>query len=131
MNSVSKGRYGEYLACKYLKKRHYKILKRNWTCRWGEIDIIALDPLKNLVFVEVKYIKFRKDSVIKISPEAQFTKKKQNSLERAVRLFFAYEKAFQRWQRRGNWQIDLICITKYLGRIETTHYRKIELGIRL
>lgn len=47
------GDFGEDLACKYLKKKKYKILDRNFQTRYGEIDIIAL---KNDVisFVEVK-----------------------------------------------------------------------------
>jgi putative endonuclease len=41
------------LACKYLVKKGYKILERNFFARQGEIDIIALDK-KELVFIEVK-----------------------------------------------------------------------------
>ena len=47
------GKLAEDNATLYLKKKHYKILERNYTCRTGEIDIIA----KNgdiIVFVEVK-----------------------------------------------------------------------------
>lgn len=49
------GRLGENLACRYLKKKGYKILERNFQKREGEIDILALDKkAKMLVFVEVK-----------------------------------------------------------------------------
>ena len=49
-----KGIAGEEKACQYLKKHHWHIIKRNWHCRFGEIDIIAS---KNnlLVFFEVRY----------------------------------------------------------------------------
>ncbi len=47
------GKVGEELTAKYLKKRNYKIIERNYRCPLGEIDIIALDG-KALVFVEVK-----------------------------------------------------------------------------
>lgn len=49
-----KGIAGEEKACRYLKKHHWNIIKRNWHCRFGEIDIIAS---KNnlLVFFEVRY----------------------------------------------------------------------------
>ncbi len=47
------GAQGEEIAGRYLLSRKYKILHRNYRCRYGEIDIIARQ--KNvLVFVEVK-----------------------------------------------------------------------------
>ena len=49
------GKIGEELAAKYLTQNKYKIIQRNFRCKFGEIDIIAYD-LKNkeLVFFEVK-----------------------------------------------------------------------------
>ncbi|HML36940.1 MAG TPA: YraN family protein [Bacillota bacterium] len=47
------GSWGEAAAEKYLKKKGYAILERNFRCRLGEIDIIALDG-RSLVFIEVK-----------------------------------------------------------------------------
>ena len=47
------GKNGEDIVETYLKNKGYKILERNFECRQGEIDIIALDK-KELVFIEVK-----------------------------------------------------------------------------
>lgn len=47
------GARGEDFAEKYLRKKGYRIVERNFRCRLGEIDIIALDG-RSLVFVEVK-----------------------------------------------------------------------------
>lgn len=47
------GNFGEDTAEDFLKKNGYKILDRNFNCRFGEIDIIAMDN-NCLVFVEVK-----------------------------------------------------------------------------
>lgn len=47
------GKYGEWLAARYLKKGGYTILERNYKNPIGEIDIIAMDG-EQLVFVEVK-----------------------------------------------------------------------------
>ena len=47
------GDRGEDLAEKYLKKKGYIVVERNFRCRLGEIDIVALDG-RYLVFVEVK-----------------------------------------------------------------------------
>jgi putative endonuclease len=48
-----RGKKGEEEACRYLQSKGYRILTRNWTCRYGEIDIIALEK-DILVFIEVK-----------------------------------------------------------------------------
>ena len=49
------GKFGEDTSCRYLIKNNYKIIKRNFRCRQGEIDIIAYDLTnKEVVFLEVK-----------------------------------------------------------------------------
>lgn len=49
------GNNGEKIASKYLEKNHYEIIKRNFRCKQGEIDIIAYDNKnREYVFVEVK-----------------------------------------------------------------------------
>jgi len=47
------GRWGEDAAEKFLKKKGYRILARNYRTKSGELDIIAMDG-DTLVFVEVK-----------------------------------------------------------------------------
>jgi putative endonuclease len=47
------GEKGEDIALRFLKKRRYRILERNYRCRHGEIDIIARQG-KTLAFIEVK-----------------------------------------------------------------------------
>ena len=47
------GELGEEVACKYLIKQGYSVLERNYTKKWGEIDIIAQKD-ETLFFVEVK-----------------------------------------------------------------------------
>lgn len=47
------GRRGEDAAARFLDRRGYDIVERNWTCAAGEADIIAHDG-EALVFVEVK-----------------------------------------------------------------------------
>ncbi|MBN2073163.1 MAG: YraN family protein [Actinobacteria bacterium] len=44
---------GELLAADYLIRKNYRIIERNYRCRYGEIDIIASEG-SNLVFLEVK-----------------------------------------------------------------------------
>jgi putative endonuclease len=47
------GKIGEDTAVEYIENRGYKIIDRNYTSRWGEIDIIS-EKDGVLVFVEVK-----------------------------------------------------------------------------
>ena len=47
------GARGERLAARYLKRRHHRIIARNFRCPVGEIDLVSLHG-DTLVFVEVK-----------------------------------------------------------------------------
>ena len=47
------GRRGEDAAARFLDRRGYEIVERNWPCAAGEADIIARDG-DSVVFVEVK-----------------------------------------------------------------------------
>lgn len=52
-STQSIGQIGEDYVAKFLKKKHYKILARNYQKRYGEIDIIA-ENKNYIAFVEVK-----------------------------------------------------------------------------
>jgi len=47
------GRQGEDAAARYLEKNNYQILCRNYSCKLGEIDIVARER-DVIVFVEVR-----------------------------------------------------------------------------
>ena len=49
------GEVGENYACKYLEEAGYRIVARNYSKKWGEIDIVA-EKAKALHFVEVKSV---------------------------------------------------------------------------
>ena len=53
MNIGKTGGEGEKRVANYLRQQGFAIVKRNYTCRYGEIDIIA-ENQEFLVFVEVK-----------------------------------------------------------------------------
>lgn len=52
-DNKSIGTIGENIAAEYLKNHNYKILERNFSCKIGEIDIIAKNE-NNICFIEVK-----------------------------------------------------------------------------
>jgi putative endonuclease len=47
------GARGEEVAARFLEARRYTIVARNFRCRAGEIDLVALDD-REVVFVEVR-----------------------------------------------------------------------------
>jgi len=91
MENISLGKLGERLAAKFLSSKGYQIIEMNFHKRWGEIDIVALDPSSPaggsgqvaLVFVEVK-TRMESD---RISPEESITPWKIKTLKRTA-LFY-------------------------------------------
>lgn len=53
MNKITRGGMGEIAAARYLRDKGYDIAASNYSCRQGEIDIIARNK-EYIVFVEVK-----------------------------------------------------------------------------
>ena len=51
--SGSAGRQAEDLATRFLEKKKFRILARNYRCRGGEIDLVARDGAE-VIFIEVK-----------------------------------------------------------------------------
>lgn len=102
------GNLGEDLACEYLLNRGYKIIERNHRKKWGEIDIIAKDPVNTLVFVEVKTMRQDNAAIAELSPEDNLTAAKLKKLQRTAQMFVGqFPKEVD--DDRG-WRIDLITI---------------------
>lgn len=87
MTTTSAGKYGEDLACDFLKKQGYKIIERNFRIRGGEIDIVALDG-NTLVYVEVKTRTSHQFGL----PEESVTPWKLRFLERSAKFYRANRK---------------------------------------
>ncbi|MBR4949872.1 MAG: YraN family protein [Clostridia bacterium] len=108
------GDMGEELACKYLKKKKYKIIDRNFQTRYGEIDIIALK--KDVIcFVEVKT---RNNDDFQKAYESVTSKK----MERIKTTAFQYLQ-----KNHGDKQLRFDIIEVYTNRenknkIEINHY---------
>lgn len=47
------GRWAERRVQRLLEQRGWRLLDRNWRCRWGELDLVLAKP-KRLLVVEVK-----------------------------------------------------------------------------
>ncbi len=84
------GREGEDQAAKYLVKRGYRILERNYSTPHGEIDLIAFDR-DQVVFVEVK----TRTSDAYGAPELAVNPRKQRRMIKAALGYIKYKKLHQ------------------------------------
>ena len=83
--TIGKGRKAEKQACGYLKKKGFRILARNYRCRFGEIDIVAQDR-DELVFVEVRSL----GPSARHLPEETIDPVKQQRLSRTALAFLQH-----------------------------------------
>lgn len=116
--NVQTGKYGEKLAELYLVKKGYRIVATHWTCRYGEIDIVARTSTsaRSLVFVEVK---FRKSEQFGFGYEA-VNYKKLVSLRRAISYYLLTQKL-----DGVSWQLDAVCLTLRESKIKVQHFANI------
>lgn len=85
------GKKGEKAAEAHLKKQGYRILKKNYRTKIGEIDLIA-EHNKVLVFIEVKS---RTDPSLE-HPFMAVTPRKQKKIAQVASLFLARNKVSDR-----------------------------------
>lgn len=82
LNTRRIGTEKERLVCKWLEEKGYRVIVRNFSCRTGEIDIVAWEG-GYLVFVEVKY---RTDAGCG-APEEAVGRHKQRAISRTALVF--------------------------------------------
>lgn len=115
------GQLGEDIACKFLMKHGFSVLERNYTRKWGEIDIVAKKG-EMIYFIEVKSVsrpfisseikvggqasKFSEDNPFEFNrPEENMHPWKLKRLSRVVQTYLIDK-------RIGNtpWQFDLLLV---------------------
>lgn len=95
------GRRGEDIAVGFLRRRGYKIIVRNFSCRSGEIDIIAGQG-NTTVFIEVKT---RCSDEFGL-PEESLTPDKISRLRRSAQFYIK-----GRANPEGNFRFDVVAVT--------------------
>lgn len=103
-----KGDIGEDAALTYLVQNGYVILERNFSTRYGEIDIIARDK-EYTVFIEVKS---RKDFSMGLPCEA-VNKYKQRKIIRMAQLYIAKNKLYD-----SNLRFDVMEVVSDYGLVK-------------
>jgi putative endonuclease len=104
------GELGENLAVKFLVKHNFVILERNYTKKWGEIDIIAQKDTK-IHFVEVKSVS--KPEILTVSretldqyhPEDNMHPWKLQRMSRTIQTYLLSNN-----KDDLDWQVDLLVV---------------------
>lgn len=100
VNNKQIGFLGENVASAYLQSKGFQLLDKNWTCRWGELDIVALKG-QQITFFEVK----TRSSGDYGSPFEAISFYKRRALVRTVHNYLSLNS-----MRGKQWAIDLIGI---------------------
>ena len=104
------GEIGENIAVTFLMKHGFSILDRNYTKKWGEIDIVA-EKNKKLYFIEVKSVS--RETLENVSYETNNYKAEDNMhpwklkrLSRTIQTYLLSKKISDETE----WQVDLLIV---------------------
>ena len=98
---LKQGEDAEAACCSYLRSQGLKLINKNFSCRFGEIDIIMSDK-KVLVFVEVR---FRKNNNFGGALES-ITPAKQQKLRKTAELYLQQNRQYE------NARFDVVSVSK-------------------
>ncbi len=110
------GDFGEIYAIKLLNKNNYQIIERNFRCKIGEIDIIAIKN-DTLVFVEVKTRWSKKYG----KPEEAVTPSKLRKIKRVGEYYCITNPHLPKKLR-----VDVVAIEMDRGKIKSAKIIKVE-----
>jgi putative endonuclease len=111
------GELGENMAVKFLMKHDFSILDRNYTKKWGELDIVA-EKGNKLYFIEVKSVSREtlnmftpisyenNDERYKSRPEDNMHPWKLKRLSRIIQTYLLSKKI----PSEKEWQVDLFVV---------------------
>ena len=100
MKKRETGQLGEELACRELKKKGYRIVERNYRCRYGEIDVVT-QKKGCLVFVEVRS---KRGTAFGTPEESMTTQKKQRLTASAMNYLEEHAGLPE------NWRVDFVAV---------------------
>ncbi len=105
------GQQGELIAAKYLEKKGFFVVNRNYRRKWGELDIVA-ERQGRIHFVEVKTVSRRsyggnfEQEINNYRPEDNVHREKIKRLSRIIQTYMIekYHKS------EPEWQFDILCV---------------------
>ena len=105
------GEIGENIAVKFLMKHGFSILDRNYTKKWGEIDIVA-EKGNKLYFIEVKSVSrpdlgnVSQETLDQYNPEDNMHPWKLKRMSRTIQTYLLNKKIAD----EKEWQVDLLVV---------------------
>lgn len=112
-SSRSIGDIGEAAVCGFLRRNGYETVKRNFTVRGGEIDIIARKN-DTLAFVEVKT---RSEGSLQ-EAELAVNEYKRQHIIRTAEMYIGKNP----WAEQYNCRFDVAAVTLENGRVKSLRY---------
>ncbi len=121
------GDIGENIACRFLVKHGLEVVERNYSKKWGEIDIIARKGQK-LHFVEVKTVtrenlKYNLEHVPHETdtyrPEDNLHPWKLKRLSRVIQTYLLGYRGNSAVSYETDWQFDVITVYLDLKNMQT------------
>lgn len=109
--SQKTGEIGENIAAKFLMKHGFSIIERNYTKKWGEIDIIA-EKANKIYFVEVKSVSkpsldiVNRETLDQYHPEDNMHPWKLKRMSRTIQTYLLSNKIGDEVE----WQVDLLVV---------------------
>ena len=105
------GELGENIAVKFLVKQGFSILDRNYTKKWGEIDIVA-QKLGKIYFIEVKSVS--RETLPSVSPATTDDYRPEDNMhpwkvKRMMRTIQTYLLS-KKIEDEVEWQVDLLVL---------------------
>jgi putative endonuclease len=117
---MSVGRQGEKLAASHLELAGYEILRRNFTCRLGEIDVIARPRGENILcFIEVKC---RRDERMG-RPYESVGGRKQRHYRQVATVFLMREWESLRLDSATEYRFDVMEVVLNAGKPSINHIK--------
>lgn len=104
------GEAGENVATRFLVKQGFDVIERNYTKKWGEIDIVAQKD-KKLYFIEVKSVsRSHLENVTHETndyrPEDNMHPWKLQRLSRTIQTYLLHKNT----PEDQEWQVDLLVV---------------------
>ena len=120
-NTSEFGQWAEWHVAQYIKSKGYEIVDRNYSKKWGEIDIVAKKE-GILVFIEVKA---NKREIAGFEPERRINSEKLRRLNRAIQTYLASRK----YPADQKHQVDIASLTldQDRGVAKIKHFKNIDM----
>lgn len=114
------GELGEDIACRYLINKGFTVIERNYTKKWGEIDVIA-ERDRKVYFIEVKAVSCvtlpnvsyeTHENVTRVTqPSYKSFRPEENMHPMKVRKFLRTIQTYLIQRKiEGEWRADLYCV---------------------